>query len=82
MTDPRIKSVEEVDTLLNMVGYQTPFTVIFLKKDGSQRAMKAMMEKPTGPQKNPNSVPVMDLEKGQWRSFNKDAVIYLEKSNG
>lgn len=68
-----------VQDKLNVIGYQTPFTVIFLKKDGSQRKMNAMMEKPTKPVDYSKPVAVMNLDEGKWGSFKIDQVLYLEE---
>lgn len=70
---------------LNQIGYGKEFVVIFYKVNGEQRKMRCMMEPPTGEPKNPNvlgrydrtSVPVMDLDKGAWRSFKVDTVAYI-----
>jgi hypothetical protein len=59
---------------LNQIGYGKEFVVIFYKVNGEQRKMRCMMEPPTGEPKNPNVVPVMDLDKGAWRSFKVDSV--------
>jgi hypothetical protein len=63
---------------LNQIGYGKEFVVIFYKAStGEQRKMRCMMEPPTGEPKNPNVVPVMDLDKGAWRSFKVDSVAFL-----
>ena len=62
---------------LNQIGYDKEFVVIFYKVNGEQRKMRCMMEAPSGPPKNPNVVPVMDLDKGAWRSFKVDTVAYI-----
>lgn len=62
---------------LNQIGYGEEFVVIFYKVNGEQRKMRCMMEPPTGEPKNPNVVPVMDLDKGAWRSFKVDTVVYI-----
>ncbi len=63
--------------MLNQIGYGREFMVTFMKKDGTERKMRCMMEPPTGPIKNPDVVPVMDLDKGAWRSFRIDSVVSL-----
>lgn len=68
---------EEVKFALNQIGYQREFVVIFRKANGEQRKMRCMMEKAEKPPKNPNNVPVMDLDKSAWRSFNIDTVLSL-----
>lgn len=68
---------ETVKFKLNQIGYGKEFVVIFYKVNGEQRKMRCMMEPPTGEPKNPNVVPVMDLDKGAWRSFKVDSVAFL-----
>ena len=68
---------ERVENKLRTIGYQKEFVVVFIKKNGETRRMKAMMEKPSGPTKSEEVVPVMDLEKGAWRAFRKDSVVTL-----
>jgi hypothetical protein len=68
---------ETVKFKLNQIGYGKEFVVIFYKVNGEQRKMRCMMEPPTGEPKNPNVVPVMDLDKGAWRSFKVDSVSFL-----
>ena len=72
--------MNNVKSKLNMIGYGKEFVVIFTKSDGTQRKMRCMMEPPKGPQKNPDVVPVMDLDAGGWRSFNVTKVISLEET--
>ncbi len=69
--------MNNVKSKLNKIGYGKEFVVIFTKSDGTQRKMRCMMEPPTGPIKNPDVVPVMDLDKGAWRSFRIDSVVSL-----
>ena len=68
---------ETVKFKLNQIGYGKEFVVIFYKVNGEQRKMRCMMEPPNGEPKNPNVVPVMDLDKGAWRSFKVDSVAYI-----
>jgi len=75
---------EEVKFQLEQIGYNKEFVVIFYKtlKKGQtvpeQRKMHCRMEPPKrDPAKNPDVVPVVDLEKGAWRSFRTDSVVYL-----
>lgn len=63
---------------MNMIGYQKPFTVIFVKKDGTQRKLKCMLEKPTKPIDYSKPVPVLDLESGGHKSFSLDRVLSIE----
>lgn len=67
-----------VKNTLEAIGFGREFTVTFTKTDGSERKMRCMMEAPTKPIKNPNVVPVMDLDKGVWRSFKVDSVLSIE----
>lgn len=68
-----------VQDKLNLIGYQKPFNIIFLKASGEQRQVKqAMLDKPTKPIDYSKPVPVMDMEKGGWSSFKVDRVLYLE----
>jgi hypothetical protein len=70
---------ETVLNKLNMIGYQKEFVVIFTKSDGTQRMMKCMMDKPKeGSKPVTTAMPVMDLEKGSWRSFRLDSVLSIE----
>ena len=71
---------EQVKFQLDQIGYGKEFVVIFYKVNGEQRKMRCMMEPPTGEPKNPLVVPVMDLDKGAWRSFRVDAVAFLGES--
>ena len=72
--------MNNVKSKLNMIGYGKEFVVIFTKSDGTQRKMRCMMTPPEGPQKNPDVVPVMDLDAGGWRSFNVTKVLSLEET--
>lgn len=76
MNSRRLNSTEVKHTL-NQIGYNRVFVVIFLKVDGTQRQMRCMMEKPEGGIKNPDVVPVKDLDKGSWRSFRVDSVLSI-----
>lgn len=70
---------ETVLNKLNMIGYQKEFVVIFTKADGTQRMMKCMMEAPKeGSKPATTAMPVMDLEKGAWRSFKLDSVLSID----
>lgn len=70
-------SITEARHTIEQIGYGREFTVIFTKKDGTQRKMRCMMEAPTGEIKNPDVVPVQDLDKGAWRSFRLDSVLSI-----
>ena len=65
----------EVQTFLDNIGGD-PFTVTFLKKDGTQRVLTGMLDPKN---KRSENVPVMDLETGSWKSFNVNRVVCLEK---
>ena len=67
-----------VQTFLDNIG-GSPFTVTFLKKDGTQRVLTGMLD--TTKNKRSENVPVMDLETGSWKSFNVNRVINMEKAN-
>ena len=74
---------QEVQNTLNAIGYHKEFTVVFTKKDGTQRKITGYMEKPTGPVEQSVAVPVKVTQGdavGQWRSFRVDLVsnIYAE----
>ena len=66
----------EVQTFLDNIG-GSPFTVTFLKKDGTQRVLTGMLD--TTKNKRSENVPVMDMETGSWKSFNVNRVVCLEK---
>jgi hypothetical protein len=70
-------SKEQVKFQLAEIGYDKEFVVIFYKVNGEQRKMRCKMEVLVGKPKNPNVVPVMDLDKGAWRSFKVDTVVYI-----
>lgn len=65
-----------------------PVTVSFVKKDGTERAMKCTLneesvtpyEKKTERVKTINEeiCPVFDLEKNEWRSFRYDSITKVE----
>lgn len=65
-----------------------PATITFLKKDGSERTMLCTLEeskvvyqeKKTDRTKavNPDTLPVFDLNKNEWRSFRLDHVTKVE----
>jgi hypothetical protein len=61
---------------LQEIGYDKPFWVTFAKVNGEIRTMEAMMPTPDTPKfETPDNMPVMDLHKGQWRSFNLSRVV-------
>ena len=64
-----------VQTFLDNIG-GSPFTVTFLKKDGTERKVTGMLD--TTKNKRSENVPVMDLETGSWKSFNVNRVLWME----
>ena len=76
----QFKAAEELVDLLK----QTICTVVFTKKDGTERVMRCTLlenhvkpyEKKTDKvkQPNPNVVHAWDIESNGWRSFNFDSV--------
>ena len=71
-------STTTVQTFLDNIGGD-PFTVTFLKKDGTERQVTGMLD--TTKNKRSENVPVMDLETGSWKSFNVNRVVWMEKAN-
>ena len=69
--------IQEVKQALQQIGYQKPFRVTFKKVSGELRQMRCVMEQPTSEPKNHEVVPVMDLDKGSWRSFRIDSVVAI-----
>jgi len=72
-------STDTVQHFLDTIG-GSPFTVTFLKKDGTERKVTGMLD--TTKNKRSENVPVMDLESGQWKSFNVTRVINMEQYSG
>ena len=64
-----------VQTFLDNIG-GSPFTVTFLKKDGTERQVTGVLD--TTKNKRSENVPVMDLETGSWKSFNVNRVLWME----
>ena len=63
---------------LQEIGYDKPFWVTFAKVNGELRTMEAMMPKPDTPKfETPDNMPVVDLQKFQWRSFNLSRVVKI-----
>lgn len=65
----------QVQDQLNTIGYNREFTVVFTKKDGTQRKITGYMEKPDGPPKQSVAVPIV-TEEG-WKSFRLDSVMEI-----
>jgi hypothetical protein len=64
-------------------------TVVFTKKDGSQRTMRCTLNEANIPvehrpkgesvrKENDNVLAVFDTEKAGWRSFNVDSIISVQ----
>jgi len=70
--------VSQVQHFLDNIGYN-PFTVIFLKRDGTQRSLTGTLEEPkaTPKDKRSTAVPVKDEESGMWKSFRVDSVLSI-----
>jgi len=51
-------NIDQVKHKLNEVGYGRTFTVIFTKKDGTQRKITGYMEKPDGQPKQSAAMPM------------------------
>jgi len=66
---------QEVQKKLDTIGYHKEFTVVFTKKDGTQRKITGYMEKPDGPPEQSVAVPVV-TEEG-WKSFRLDSVLSI-----
>jgi len=60
---------------LNTIDYGQEFTVVFIKKDGTQRKITGHMEKPTSEPKQSVVVPV--VTQGGWKSFRLDSVMEI-----
>lgn len=68
-----------VQDQLSLIGYQKEFLVIFLKANGEQRKVRAMLEKPSKPVDYSKPVAVIDLDKGGWSSFKTDNVLMISE---
>ena len=71
-------STTTVQNFLDNIG-GSPFTVTFLKKDGTERKVTGMLD--TTKNTRSENVPVMDLETGSWKSFNVNRVVWMEVAN-
>lgn len=69
---------QQVQNTLNAIGYDNEFTVVFIKKDGTERRITGFMEVPTDPDSgNKPNVPIKVTQgeaAGSWRSFRLDSV--------
>jgi hypothetical protein len=71
---PKSRVLEE----LQKIGYDKMFHVTFQKTDGTFRTMCASMPTPDKPQfELKDNMPVVDLDKGAWRSFNLSRVTNI-----
>lgn len=68
----------DIQTTLNKIGYQREFTVVFTKKDGTERRITGFMEFPeNGEPRQTIAMPIKITKgenAGQWRSFRLDSV--------
>jgi hypothetical protein len=63
---------------LQKIGYDNTFHVTFQKTDGTERKMTCTMPTPDKPQfELKDNMPVVDLDKGAWRSFNLSRVTEI-----
>ena len=78
MADTMYKTldVDYVQMFLDTIGGEE-FTVIFLKKDGTQRLLTGMLDVKA---KRSSAIPVMETATGQWRSFKVDSVLSINKA--
>ena len=72
-TETALMEVDTVQSFLDNIGGH-PFTVVFLKKDGTERTMAGMLD-PNG--KRSENVPVMEMSSGKWKSFNINRVVSI-----
>jgi len=72
----------ETQQKLKSIGYYKEFTVVFMKKDGTERKITGFMEEPEGElKKQSTAVPVKVTQgdaAGQWRSFRLDSVLSID----
>jgi hypothetical protein len=77
-------TANEVQDKLNMIDYGQEFTVVFTKKDGTQRKITGYMEKPTSEPRygrtdlGKQSVAVPVVTEEGWKSFRLDSVLSIE----
>lgn len=71
-------TANEVIAKLKTIGHHVPFTVTFIKKDGSERVITGWLELPPKDNKQefPENVPVAS-EEGGWKSFNINRVLSI-----
>jgi hypothetical protein len=76
-------TTKQVQDKLNSINYGQEFTVVFTKKDGTQRKITGYMESPVGEpsygrtdlDKQSVAVPIV-TEEG-WKSFRLDSVLEI-----
>jgi len=71
---------EQTQDKLKSIGYYKEFTVVFTKKDGTERKITGFMEAPEGEPKQSTAVPMKVTQgeaSGQWRSFKLDSVLEI-----
>lgn len=66
---------DQVQNQLNMIEYGQEFTVVFTKKDGTQRKITGYMEATDGKPRQTSAVPIV-TEEG-WKSFRLDSVLSI-----
>lgn len=69
---------QEVQKKLDTIGYNRSFTVVFLKKDGTERVLHGWMEPPVaGQAKVTSAVAVKEKNTGLWKAFRTDSVLSI-----
>lgn len=72
------ESKRKVMETLAKIGYDKPFWVTFAKVNGETRTMEATMPTPDEPKFGPvDNMPVWDMQKQAWRSFNLSRVVKI-----
>lgn len=80
-------TLDENQTLLKEWLRNESLLVTFTKKDGTERKIYCTLSESNTPKKetagtrsvSTTSLPVYDLEKGEWRSFRWDSITKVEK---
>lgn len=81
LDDPRLMDPVEVKHFLSQTGHDNPFTIIFLKNDGTQKIIQGATTVHSDKfPKNPNVVPVKDpgSDRG-WGSFYLNRVLFISQ---
>lgn len=69
---------QEVQKKLNTIGYNRSFTVVFIKKDGTERVLHGWMEPPVaGQAKVESACAVREVNTGNWKAFRLDSVLSI-----